>query len=60
MGILDKSNNQVYVIESDGMMNDKFPVTGSTLFMMDDINNDSYPEIVVGNPFGKIFSYTVK
>lgn len=60
LGILDKSNNQVYVINSDGLINDKFPVTGSTLFMMEDINNDSYPEIVVGNPFGKVFSYTVK
>jgi len=60
LGVLDKPSNQVYVINSDGMLNDKFPVTGSTLFMMDDINNDSYPEIVVGNPYGKIFSYTVK
>lgn len=60
LGILDKASNQVYVINPDGLMNDKFPVTGSTLFMMEDINNDSYPEIVVGNPFGKIYSYTVK
>lgn len=60
VGILNKESNQVFVINEDGLLNDKFPVTGSTFFMMDDINNDSYPEIVVGNPFGKIFSYTIK
>ncbi len=60
IGALNLEENQIYIINTDGLMNDKFPVAGSTLFMMDDINNDGYPEIVVGNPYGKIFSYTVK
>lgn len=60
MGALNKVDQLIYLIDNSGLLHERFPAPGTTLFMMEDMNNDGNLDIVVGAPLGKIFSYTIK
>ena len=57
LGII--TENQIYLINSQGEIEDGFPLAGSTPFSITDINNDKTYNLVVAH--GKIvYTYNLK
>ena len=53
------SNNEIYLINQSGEIEDGFPLAGSTQFSISDINNDNTLNLVVGQN-KMIYTYNLK
>lgn len=53
------TNNEIYLINQTGLIEDGFPLAGSTPFSVDDINNDNTLNLIVGDK-NMIYSYDIK
>lgn len=53
------SSNQIYLINNNGQITDGFPLAGSTLFHIADINNDNTLNLVVAHE-NMIYTYNLK
>lgn len=51
--------NQIYLINSNGLLEDGFPLAGSTAFHIADLNNDKIMNLVVANN-NMIYTYNLK
>lgn len=50
---------QIYLLDEHGLLKDGFPITGSTIFEIEDINKDNTLNLVVGNK-DKLYNYNLK
>ena len=53
------AQNQIYLINKEGILEDGFPLVGSTNFGIADINNDQLLNLVVANQ-NMIYTYNLK
>ena len=47
-GVVDYENSKIYLYHDAGGLDDDFPISGNTLFRIDDINSDGAYDVIVG------------
>ncbi len=57
IGIVDKQNNQIYLIKNDGTPETGFPLAGSTPFAIRVFEDNDYFSIITSNATGKLINY---
>lgn len=57
-GLISKAIGEIYLLMGDGTMHPKFPLKGTTSFIVSDINNDGNFEIVTGTGSRRIICYS--
>ena len=57
VGLTNKENSEVLLIDTQGNLKDGFPVTGHTSFSIGDLNNAKSMVLIVGGNGNKIYAY---
>ena len=57
VGAASTAANEIYLINDDGTMYDGFPLKGSTLFLLSDLNKDGLRKIITGSIDGNVYVY---
>ena len=58
LALVDESDEKTYLINGMGAIVQGFPVVGSTPMLVEDLDLDGKPEMIIGDPEGNIYFYS--
>lgn len=58
LALVDESSEKTYLINSLGAIVQGFPVVGSTPMVIEDLNMDGKPEMIIGDSEGNVYFYS--